>query len=168
MSSSNSSDVPLNPAEAWVGGGADESEHAKRRAKLAQKHWGMLRASAFVVLMAFLLQVRPDHRVQFLWGPNIALPESCGSKIYLGIECPGCGLTRGFISIARGDFFQAWQFNRVSILLVIALLLQFPYRWWSLRQIHRGRIPDIRWANWFGLSLIAVLIGNWLLKVVGI
>ena len=128
----------------------------------------MMRISACVVLMACLLQVRPDHRVGFRWGPDMPLPESCGSRVFFGIDCPGCGLTRGFIHLSRGDIWSAWHLNRVSWLLAIALLAQFPYRLWSLRQLRRQVIPQATWPTWIGCSLVVILIGNWVLKTIGV
>ena len=162
----------LTADEAWVAAEAsrDGAEAAAREQleHLAKRHWSMLRISAFVVIMACLLQIRPDHRVQFRWGPDIPLPESCGSKVWFGIECPGCGLTRGFIHLSRGEFWRAWQLNRVSWLLALALLAQFPYRLWSLRQINRHGAPRSAWPTWIGGSLVAILISNWLLKLFGV
>lgn len=175
----HTSGEPLSSNDAWadssaVGETASDSGAAaqlaieKEQARQRKRHWSMLQICTFVVIMAFLLQTRPDHRVQFRWGPSFPLPESCGSKIFFGVECPGCGLTRSFISLSRGDFSEAWKWNRVGWLLVVALLLQFPYRIWSLRQIEQRHFPDLTWPKRFSLFLIIVLIANWILKLCGI
>ncbi len=141
---------------------------AREHARLRKRHWWMLRISAFVILMACLLQTRPDHRVQFRFGPSFPLPETCGSKVFFNVECPGCGLTRSFISLSRGDIWTAWKLNRVSWLLALALLAQFPYRLWSIRQLERSDSARPTWPNWVGGFLVTVLVGNWVLKVLGI
>ena len=35
----------------------------------------------------------------------------CGFKTLVGLPCPGCGLTRSFCSMAKGNFFRAFDFN---------------------------------------------------------
>src|SRR5262245_42705428 len=116
----HASNTPLSGTDAWADSSAVEGATTdgscaaprltdKEQAQLRKRHWSMLQICAFVVIMAFLLQTRPDHRVQFRWGPSVPLPETCGSKIFFGMECPGCGLTRSFISISHGDFAEAWK-----------------------------------------------------------
>ena len=64
-----------------------------------------------------------------------------------GIPCPGCGLTRSFMAMARGDLLRAVQFHAFGPLLYVAFLLgglhlvaelltnrswPLPYRrWWA-------------------------------------
>ncbi|MEZ6058575.1 MAG: DUF2752 domain-containing protein [Planctomycetaceae bacterium] len=129
----------------------------------------MLRLCAFVVVMACLLEVRPDQRVQFRFGPEWALPESCASKVFWGIECPGCGLTRGFIWLTRGQPWTAWSVNQMSWFLAVAVVAQFPYRAWALSDLQHRKLlgmplPDYRWPEWCGWALIAGLFVTWILK----
>lgn len=145
-----------------------EETAARNRVRLRNHHWLMLSASTLIVILACLLQIRSDQRVQLRWGPEIPLPEACVSKVYFGIECPGCGLTRSFISLTRGDIWQAWSLNRFSWLLAIALVAQFPYRVWSLWRLEQQRVPIAAWPEWIGFSLVALLLGNWGLKMCGI
>jgi hypothetical protein len=37
--------------------------------------------------------------------------EICPSKVFFGVPCPGCGLTRAGLSLVRLDFSLAWAFN---------------------------------------------------------
>src|SRR5262249_21261909 len=57
-----------------------------------------------VVALAFLLRVRSDQRVEFRGLPGVALPHVCAARVWLGLSCPGCGLTRSVISVAEGDW----------------------------------------------------------------
>ena len=161
-------------SDIWLPETLDEVARARdeRRWKsLVSRHWSMLRLCAFIVVMACLLEVRPDQRVQFRFGPEWALPESCGSKILWGIECPGCGLTRGFVWLARGQASTAWGLNRMSWFMAGAVLAQFPYRAWALADLRDRRqrgLPTRRWPAWCGGVLIAGLIGSWVLKLLGI
>jgi hypothetical protein len=54
------------------------------------------------------------------------LPETCTLHTRLGMDCPGCGLTRCFIHLAHGRFALAWGVNPVGILLFIYVGLQIP------------------------------------------
>jgi len=42
----------------------------------------------------------------------------CPSKRFLDLECPGCGVTRGTQHLLHFDFKQAWEFNKLSFILV--------------------------------------------------
>lgn len=128
----------------------------------------MLRISFATVVLACVLQIRPDHRVELGLGPSMAVPELCGSRILFNADCPGCGLTRSFISLVRGDIWRAWSLNRTSWVFFIALLAQFPYRLWRLRELQRNVVSEHKWPKWFGLTLIWLLVLNWILKVAGI
>ncbi len=102
-----------------------------------QHHRFYLWFAAVIVVAAFLLTVRDDQRVALRSLPNVALPESCPSKIYFGIDCPGCGLTRSFIHLAAGHLAASFASHRVGWLLALAVLGQFPYRWFVLRKLRR-------------------------------
>ena len=145
-----------------------EEPTAPDRARRANHHRLMLFGSGLIIVLALLLQIRPDHRIQLRWGPEMPLPEVCASKVYLGIECPGCGLTRSFIALSRGDLWQAWYLNRFSWLLAVAVLAQFPYRLWALWHLEWPKGPQATWPNWCGRTLVAILVANWILKMVGV
>ena len=129
----------------------------------------MLCIAVAVIVLSFALRVRADQRVELLGLSGLPAPEMCGSRLWFGIECPGCGLTRGFISLANGDWSGAVAFNRVAPPLVLAVLAQIPYRlamllnWPPVR-----RFAESSWSNAFGWVLIVALIGNWLLKLTGV
>ncbi len=63
-----------------------------------------------------------------LIGTQISLPEVCMSRKTLGISCPGCGLTRSFVSTAHGNFAPAFRWNPMGPLLFVVVLFQIPYR----------------------------------------
>ncbi len=60
----------------------------------------------------------------------IPLPSQplCWSQLILGRDCPGCGLTRGFIAMARLEFTEAARLNPLAIPLFVFLLLQLVVR----------------------------------------
>src|SRR4051812_23577291 len=73
-------------------------------------HTLFLRMAIFAVVMACLLIVRADGRVAFFFAPGWAVPESCPSHFLLHVDCPGCGLTRSFVSLAHGQWRQSLAF----------------------------------------------------------
>ena len=48
----------------------------------------------------------------------------CLSVVFFDIECLGCGLTRGIMHLMHLDIQAAWEFNKLSfIILPIGILL---------------------------------------------
>ena len=137
----------------------------RRRAALLDRHRAMLALSAGVLIAAFLLRINDGGRVGAPWLPFESLPPMCGSRALLGIECPGCGLTRSFVALASGDFAESFRFHRLGWLMFLATASQIPYRTVRLRQLRRGDLGERRWPKWFGSLLIAALLTNWAIGV---
>jgi hypothetical protein len=126
------------------------------------RDWEMIVIALIVVVMAYLLCVRTDGRVAFRGFNGWVLPESCMSYSVFGVSCPGCGLTRSIIELSRGHFASSLHYHRLGWLMALAIVLQLPYRWLSLRL---GRPPlGTMLPKAFGYSLIAGLVVNWLLR----
>jgi hypothetical protein len=85
-----------------------------------------------VVLLAAILVPTPD--VVSLFGTPI--PELCTYRRVLGIECPGCGLTRSFSFMAHGSWLEALKVNWMGPPFFIVVASQIPYR---LFRLVRGR-----------------------------
>ena len=145
--------------------GADDRTHLACR--LRARHREMLWLSLVAVVGALLLRTGADGHVAPLGITQLTLPETCGSRQWFGVECPGCGLTRSFIALAQGDLIGSVAYNRVGWIVALAVLVQFPYRWWALREL-RTRTVERIWMKWFGWALIAALIGNWVGNVTGL
>lgn len=47
---------------------------------------------------------------------------ACPSVRWFGAVCPGCGLTRAFAAIARGDFRAAWELHPWAFPLFLFIL----------------------------------------------
>lgn len=127
-----------------------------------RRHIEMLVLASVAVAGAFGLQVHGEEQVETRFLVNWALPPSCVSRQWFGVECPACGLTRSLVLLAKADWENAWRMHHLGWLMGIAILLQFPYRIFALaagRAAPLGRqIPRL-----FGLALIAALLGNWLI-----
>ena len=134
---------------------------------LMRRHREMLVLACVIIVLSFVLIVRSDDHAAFALLPNWPIPSTCPSQTIFGVDCPGCGLTRSFIFLAHGDWHSAFVRNRVGWLLALAVIVQIPYRLFALlgrdRQPLGRRIPQV-----FGYVLIAALIGNWVLHLVGV
>jgi len=54
---------------------------------------------------------------------GMAIPFLCPFKALTGIPCPGCGMTRALISMAKGDFHAAFGYNPFSFFLVFMVVI---------------------------------------------
>jgi hypothetical protein len=84
-------------------------------------------------------------------------PVVCWFKKTTGAECASCGLTRGWISVANGDFSKANIYNKYSIhtftAAVVALVLFFYI---SIET----KITALNYSVIFCISVI-ILVGAW-------
>jgi hypothetical protein len=127
-------------------------------------HWILLGLSVVVMMLAFVLQVRGEQVVIPVL--DLPVPGTCTFKAYVGADCPGCGLTRCFVSMAHGQVSRAWHYNPVGILFFAIVATQLPYRAMQIWRMRRGR-TEVR-LGWWGYSLmlgIAIaLIVQWVLR----
>ena len=93
-----------------------------------------------IVVMHFLFALG------LLW---IAFYWKCPSKVFFGIPCPGCGLTRAYKAALRFDFQTAFTHHPLFPLAVPTLLYLIHYR------VLPRRLPPL--AEWVLGILIAVL-----------
>lgn len=94
------------------------------------------------------------------------LPPVCAFRAMTGYDCPGCGLTRGFVLLARGSWWDAGRMNPVAPALFLLALVQLPYRAWVLwRRIPTARRPRV--FAWVGPIHIAALFLCWLVRLGG-
>jgi hypothetical protein len=95
---------------------------------------------------------------------EIPLPASCAFRGLTGIPCPGCGLTRSFVSLAHGQWRAAWSYNPAGWFFFAIVLFQLPYRACQMIRIGRGRQPlQVRRAGQcVAWGLLLVLLLQWL------
>ena len=64
-----------------------------------------------ITSIIFILLISP-----FLFPGDVLLSISppCESKTILGQECFLCGMTKSFISISQGNFYQAYRLNKID------------------------------------------------------
>ena len=132
-------------------------------------HWALLIVCGGVLLLAALLSVRGGTQVG-LPGLPIPVPELCMSRRIFGIDCPGCGLTRCFVSLAHGDLRSAWRYNPAGVWLFAIVAFQVPFRVLQLWRISRGR-PEITLSRTAQLALgvfAAALLAQWAVRWCGL
>ena len=128
-------------------------------------HGMMLSVACLVVALSCLLSVENSTSV-VIPGLNQPLPELCTFRRTLGIDCPGCGLTRCFISLGHGDVMSAWYFNPAGILLFGIVLFQIPYRIMQLWLIRTTGVP-IKLPDrvlWILMTFSILLIIQWIVR----
>src|SRR3954469_14174561 len=97
-----------------------------------RRHREALVVASVIVIGSFVLTAYPNGRVGLVGQPALLLPPLCWAQQWFGISCPGCGLTRSFIYLAHGDFEASWQVHRLGWLVAALVVVQFPYRLYSL------------------------------------
>lgn len=135
-----------------------------------RRHVEVLVVCSAVLVLSFTLQVRTDQKVEFEIAPNWPAPETCLSRAFWDVSCPGCGLTRSFIYLASGDWRASLNVSRIGWVFALAVVLQVPYRVFMLNWLSQRGLPEpvpVVVNRLFGGMLISVLIGNWLLQLVG-
>lgn len=95
------------------------------------------------------------------------LPELCNMRRFFGIDCPGCGMTRCFISLAHGDLLAAWHYNAGGILLFGLVVAQIPYRSAQLWRIAHGHAEwrPHRLMTGVSVVLVTMLLVQWCWKL---
>jgi len=135
-----------------------------RRTRRAH-HLMILVGVVVVIVLAFALEIRSPTQVG-IRGIDGVLPPSCRFRSWTGLDCPSCGLTRAFVSIANGDFAAALRFNPVSPLVFLAFLFQVPYRAWQIRRLDRGEEElKWRWVNWGLWGLLGLALAQWVVRL---
>lgn len=64
----------------------------------------------------------------------------CLSKMLANMECYACGLTRATMHFIHFDFIKAWEFNKLSFIVVPML---FPLWLKSFYEIQGKSLPGI-------------------------
>jgi hypothetical protein len=129
-----------------------------------RRHRDMLAIACAAGLLAFVLQELPDGRVSFRGLTRIPLPQTCFSRSWFGLKCPGCGLTRSIIHLAEGDWEASWRSHRLGILMALVIAFQIPYRLLALRRLDCPLI-GAHWQAVLAYALIALLLANWLVEL---
>ena len=88
-------------------------------------------------------------------------PVLCLFRLSTGLPCAGCGLTRAFVALSRGDLDAALGFNLLAPAVYAWLLA-----WWLLavRALVRSR-PLPQAPRWLTQAGLIVVLGYWVGRV---
>jgi Protein of unknown function (DUF2752) len=82
----------------------------------------------------------------------LAAPVVCVSRLFFERDCAGCGLTRSFVALARGDFHSAVQWNPLGPVLYLYLCVM------ALSAVGEMVFPRFGlWRRLEGLATLAML-----------
>lgn len=142
-----------------------DPEPAAARTGDTTLHWSMLLSAACVMTLAAILQVRGPETV-VIPVVDVALPGTCTYKRMMGADCPGCGLTRCFISMAHGRPTAAWYFNPAGILFFLMVAGQIPFRGLQIWRIRRGlaEVQLGRLGHFLMVFLMVALLAQWIVR----
>ncbi len=164
--------VPIDAAEAVQPDGEPSGQLAKGKKRLPPDplyHAVVLAICSGIIVLAFLLSVRQGTQV-LLPILGTPLPELCMMKRWTGAGCPGCGMTRCFISLAHGDLPAALHYNPAGLLMFAIMAFQIPFRIAQLVRLRMG-LAELRMGIWpqvlFGI-LGVLMVGQWVLRQFGI
>ena len=133
----------------------------------ARRHVVFLVMCSAAILGAFVLGVNKSDHIATPW-LGVQLPSVCQFRNVTGLDCPGCGLTRAFVSIAHGRIAEAFSYNGASLLVFGFVSLQIPYRMVQIWRIRNAR-AELYWPRTTNVILIVVagaLFVQWGLKLV--
>jgi hypothetical protein len=132
-------------------------------------HLGLLLLCLAVVTLAATMSVQQATQVT-LPGMTIPVPELCYFRRGTSIECPGCGLTRSFISLAHGQFLLACRYNIAGVLFFPVVAFQIPYRVAQMLRLGRGLpawdLTLITPSVFIGLFLVMLV--QWVAKLLSL
>ena len=94
-----------------------------------------------------------------------SLMPSCPFRAATGLDCPGCGATRGLYALTQGDVLRAMDHN-IFVVLILPVLLWAWFGWLRASLGLRDRAPTLR-AN-VSMSLAVALTAFWVLRNVPI
>jgi hypothetical protein len=125
-------------------------------------HLIFLSFASLIILLSVLMSTDGKQAV-FLPGFSSPLPDTCSSRRMLGVDCPGCGLTRAFICISHGQLSKAWKFNHASFIIYLFVAIQLPWHAIQIWRIQKVKAA-LYWPfiYWIPMAVAIILLTNWI------
>lgn len=81
------------------------------------------------------------------------LSLKCPIRTFFHIKCPGCGITRMFVCLARGKVKSAFYFNALILTLIIILIPYFIYK--VFKYVKYG---DIKFSEYENVAVYIIIV----------
>jgi len=88
---------------------------------------------------------------------------SCPIHKFLGLYCPGCGITRMLYAILRLDFYQAFRYNVLLFILffpALFLFIEYLYSTQKNKKPLYKKIPEKVWVILIIILIIYAILRN--------
>lgn len=106
----------------------------------------------FIVTAFFVLALIVITRIlSYLTG----IDAGCYTKALTGFPCPGCGMTRAWLSAFSLDFSSAFYYHPLFLFPVLVAFLLF------LKTVHHVKIPALLWT-----SLLVIFLGTYVIRLI--
>lgn len=139
---------------------SNQDERPKEDAFYSRRgHKYVLGLAVLVVLVAALLPLPTGGKLVVF---GVESPPLCPFQATVGIDCPGCGLTRSFISMGHVEIQNAWNFNRVGPLFFLVFFFQIPYRIAAICD-RKFQLKGRRWDLTYPVIALLLLV-NWIVN----
>ena len=115
-----------------------------------------LAASVWVGALLLALLALGAVTLVFFFDPALTpFYPQCAFHRLTGLNCPGCGATRGLYALLHGHWRQAWQDNALFLVTLAALTVRFG--WLNLQRVRQRPVPSLipTWSliPWMVLAL---------------
>ncbi len=102
----------------------------------------------------------------FISSDELPSKTLCLAKQMLGIDCPGCGMSRAFLLIPRGELLHALHLNAASVALYLLFIIMLA----TLigRRFQKNFFSSPFWSQtrfYLAQLVIFLLIGHWIAKL---
>lgn len=141
---------------------AGTGAHRRSRTRAGSERWlhlGVAGLCLGLVAVAALLPPVAPGGGDGLAVAGYRLPELCSLKATTGIPCPGCGLTRSWVSAAHGDLAGSAAHHPLGWLVLLYALAQGArHGAWLALPGHRGGVERIGARLDRGVVVLAALL----------
>ncbi len=125
----------------------------------------LVAALVLVVLSAVLGVTRVPGGPEQVVAGDSTLPGVCVLRSWVGISCPGCGLTRSFISLGHLDWKSGFDHHPLGPVFFLFVLAQIPYRIAMLiSPVARQRRPATIWTGRLVWGACGLLLATWAVR----
>jgi hypothetical protein len=95
-------------------------------------------------------------------GAMTAAPTLCPVALLTGTPCPGCGMTRAVVALARGDLRASWAAHPLAALVVVEGAVVAASG--ALQRLGRIVRPPARHVTWAAGLTAGALVVVWLVR----